>query len=87
MEEKFCIGKKDDTLGHILLRDIEDGGNFGVHSEENRINHESFIQRMIRRMKRRIRLVKYNPLGVISSPFTKVMIILWKHKVIKMYNL
>lgn len=87
MDEEFCIGKKDNALGHILLRDIEDGGNFGVHSEENRINHESFIQRMIRRMKRRIRLVKFNPLGVISSPFTKVMILLWKRKVIKMYNL
>ena len=87
MAEKYCIGGMDEMLGLVFMREIEGGGNFGTHSEENRVYDESFAQRMKRRMRRRIRLIRYNPWGVLTSPFTKVKILLWKRKVIKMYNL
>lgn len=87
MDEKYCIGGKDEKLGRVFMREIEEGGNFGTHSEENHIYNETFAQRMKRRMKRRIRLIRYNPWGVVTSPLTKVKILLWKRKVIKLYNL
>ena len=87
MDEKYSIGGKDEKLGQVFMREIEEGGNFGTHSEENRVYNESFAQRMKRRMKRRIRLFRYNPWGVVTSPLTKVKILLWKRKVIKLYNL
>ena len=87
MDEKYCIGGKDEKLGRVFMREIEEGGNFGTHSEENQIHNESFAQRMKRRLKRRIRLIRYNPWGVVTSPLTKVKILLWKRKVIKLYNL
>lgn len=87
MDEEYCIGKKDEALGRTLLREVEDGGNFGFHSAENQVHNESYAHRMKRRLIRRLRLMKYNAWGVVTSPFTKLKIILWKRKVIKIYNL
>lgn len=87
MDEKYCIGKKDEAFGRTLIREVEEGGNFGYYSADNRVYNESFAHRMKRRLMRRIRLMRYNPWGVITSPFTKVRILLWKRKVIKMYKL
>lgn len=87
MSKSLCIGPIDERSGKILLNEIEEGGNFGNHNAENHVYKESFTHRMVRRLKRRIRLIKYNPLGVITSPITKVKTLLWKRKVIKMYNL
>ena len=87
MDERYCIGRMDEKLGKVFMREIEIGGNFGTYSEENRIYNETFVRRMKRRLMRRIRLIRYNPGGVITAPFTKIKILLWKRKVIKMYNL
>lgn len=87
MDEKYCIGGKDEKRGRVFMREIEEGGNFGTHSEENHVYNESFAQRMIRRLKRRVRLIRYDPLGVLLSPLTKVKILLWKRRVIKLYDL
>lgn len=87
MDEKYCIGGMDEKLGRVFMLEIEKGGNFGTHSDENCVYNESFPQRMKRRFKRRIRLIRYNPWGVVTSPLTKVKVLLWKRKVIKMYNL
>ena len=87
MDEKYCIGKKDEAFGRTLIREVEEGGDFGYYSADNRVYNESFAHRMKRRLMRQIRLMRYNPWGVITSPFTKVRILLWKRKVIKMYKL
>ena len=87
MDEKYCIGRKDEKLGKVFLHEIEEGGNLGVYSEDCQVNQESFAQRMKRRMKRRIRLICFNPVGVLSAPFAKINFLLWKRKVIKLYNL
>ena len=87
MPEAACIGNKNEKLGRVFLEEIEKGGSFGGHSKENRVVNESFAHRMKRRWMRRIRLIKYNPWGVLTSPLTKIKILLWKQKVINMYNL
>ena len=87
MDEKYCVGGKNEKLGHILLHEIEEGGNFGVHSAENKVYKESFTHRMKRRLMRRIRLIRFNPVAVVTTPFTKIKVMLWKRKVIKMYRL
>lgn len=87
MSDEFCIGSIDAEFGTVLLNEIEKGGNFGTHSKENHIVNESFLHRMKRRFQRRVKLIKFNPCGVFFSPFTKISTILWKRKVIRMYNL
>ena len=87
MNPKFCICEPDESTGQMLLSEIERGGNFGSFSSENRVHNESFAHRMARRLKRRIRLIRFNPIGLLSSPFTKIKVLLWKHKVVRMYNL
>lgn len=87
MDAQYSLCNADQDLGQTLLTEIVDGGNFGHHSSENRVTNESFFARMRRRFRRRIRLVKYNPIGMLCSPFTKIRILLWKQKVIKLYNL
>lgn len=81
------IGSVDERSGKLLLKEIYDGGNFGFHSKENRVINESFFHRMLRRMKRRIRLVRYNFWGVIMRPFVKLKTLIWKRRMIKRYNL
>lgn len=87
MPDEFCIGNKDERLGLVLLKEIENGGNFGAFSKENQSVDESFAHRMKRRLQRRARLIRFNPLGVFFSPFTKISTLIWKRKVIRMYNL
>lgn len=87
MSDEYVVGGMDENLGSVLLHEIEDSGNFGAYSKENKAVNESFAHRMKRRFKRRIRLIRFNPLGVFFSPFTKVRTLLWKRKVIKIYNL
>ena len=87
MSDEYVIGAMDGNLGCVLLHEIEDSGNFGAYSKENKAVNESFAHRMKRRFKRRIRLIRFNPLGVFFSPFTKVRTLRWKRKVIKIYNL
>lgn len=87
MNDSFAVCKSDPNLGQVLLTEILEGGNFGKNSAENKVRDESFVKRMSRRLNRRIRLVKYNPVGLICSPFIKIRILLWKRMVIRKYNL
>lgn len=77
----------DSEAGKELLDEIMLGGNFGHHNEENRQVGESFAQRMMRHLKRRMRLVRFNAVGMLFAPIGKVKILLWKRMVIKKYNL
>ena len=77
----------DSEAGKELLDEIMLGGNFGHHNEENRQVGESFAQRMMRHLKRRMRLVRFNAVGMLFAPIGKVKILLWKRMIIKKYNL
>lgn len=87
LERRYFLTEPDDRIGRELLNEIMSGGNFGSSLQENRVMNESFSRRMIRRTKRKSRLVKYNPIGVLCSPFYKAGLLIWKSKVIKHYNL
>lgn len=77
----------DEEAGKELLDEIILGGNFGHHNKENRQVNESFAQRMKRRLKRRIRLIRFNAIGMMFAPIGKLRILLWKRMIIKKYNL
>ena len=93
MQEVFGMSKEemlcdpDIKCGKELLNEIMIGGNFGHHNEENKVKGETFAQRMKSHLKRRIRLIRFNPMGMLFAPFGKVRVLLWKRRVIKKYNL
>lgn len=86
--ERDCLlCEHDEKLGRELLREIMEGGNFGKYSKENEVKDESFGQRMMRRLKRRVRLMKYSPWDVLLAPISKVQFLLWKQYMIMKYKL
>lgn len=87
LEEQYLLCAPNEAACDKLLAEIMEGGNFGQHDKENLIMNESYAHRMFRRAKRKIRLIKYNPLGVLHAPIHKISLLLWMRKVIKMYNL
>lgn len=87
MEDDLLLCEADSRRGKELLREIMEGGNFGKYSGENRVQNESFSLRMARRMKRRVRLMKYDPVGAVCAPWNKMCFFRWKNSVIKKYNL
>ena len=87
LEEQYLLCAPDEAAGEKLLDEIMEGGNFGQHDKENQVVNESYAHRMWRRAKRKIRLIKYNPFGVLYAPIHKISLLLWMRKVIKMYNL
>lgn len=87
MDDRYLLCPPDANGGKKLLDEIMYAGNFGQYDEENRVANESFVHRMYRRLKRKVRLIKYNPIGVLCAPINKIKIMLWFSKVCKMYNL
>lgn len=87
LEDRCLLCVPDETAGELLLAEIMEGGNFGHHDKENYVVNESYAHRMFRRAKRKIRLFKYNPVGVLYAPIHKICLVLWMRKVIKMYRL
>lgn len=77
----------DEVLGKELLGEIMSGGNLGQSASENRVNKETFVQRMKRRFKRRIRLIRFDTVSMLYAPIRKLQVLLWKQMVIKKYNL
>lgn len=87
LEPQYLICEPDERGGRQLLCEIMEGGSLGQHSQENLVVNEHFAHRMLRRLNRRLRLVRYNPVGTICTPWNKISLLLWKCKVIRMYNL
>lgn len=85
--ENQMMWEPDSKAGKELLDEVMLGGNFGHHNEENRQLNEPFVQRMMRHLKRRARLIRFNPMGILFTPIGKLRILLWKYMVIKKYNL
>lgn len=87
MENALLLCEVDSSGGKELLQEIMEGGNFGKYNSENRVIDETFAQRMKRRLKRRMRLFRFDPVGLMFAPIGKVKTLLWKRRVIKKYNL
>ena len=87
LEDNFLLVEPDANTGRILLNEILKEGNMGYASTEHHVNKEATLHRWIRRWQRKIRLIKYNKVGVLCNPFYKAKLLWWKHKVIKLYKL
>lgn len=87
MDDDLLLCEADSRGGKELLQEIMEGGNFGKYSSENRVIDETFAQRMKRRLKRRMKLIRFDPVGLMFAPIGKMKTLLWKRKVIKKYNL
>lgn len=87
LEDRYLITKPDKALGDVLLQEIIEGGNFGHSAKENQVYNEGFMHRMMRRVQRRARLLRYNALGTLCAPIYKISFLMWKRKVIQKYNL
>lgn len=84
-EKGFC--GIDEDLGKKLLCEIMSGGNFGHASLANLSGKEYTLHRWMRRAKHKLRLARYNPVGLVFAPINKVKILLWKLQVIKLFKL
>ena len=88
------FGLKTDTLrctpdlkeGQMLLREIEIGGNFGQYDKRNNVKEESFVHRALRRFERRWRMVRFDPLGTIIMPFSRLSLEIWMRCVRRKYS-
>jgi len=92
---KSVFGLRDDKLllepdiarGEELLEEIMEGGNFGYAAKENKVSKEGIGERWVRHAKRRFRLIQYNAIGIVCSPYYRIKTEIWKRKVIKMYRI
>lgn len=88
------FGLETDTLlctpdlkeGQLLLREIEIGGNFGQYDKRNNVKEESFMHRALRRFERRWRMVRFDPLGTIIMPFSRLSLEIWMRCVRRKYS-
>ena len=88
------FGLETDTLlctpdlkeGQLLLREIEIGGNFGQYDKRNNVKEESFVHRALRRFERRWRMVRFDPLGTIIMPFSRLSLEIWMRCVRMKYS-
>lgn len=87
MDDKYLLVEPDAKGGRKMLEEIMRWGNINHTSANNKTRKESTFCRWLHRAIRKMRLIKYDPIGVLSRPIYKVKLLLWKYKVIKKYNL
>ena len=88
------FGLETDTLlctpdlkeGRLLMKEIETGGNFGQYDKRNIVKDETFAHRALRRLSRRWRMVRFDPLGTIIMPFSRLRLEMWIRHVRRMYG-
>ena len=92
VHEVFGLGEDallcapDMKEGLLLLREIEIGGNFGQYDKRNNVKDESFVHKALRRFERRWRMVRFDPLGTIIMPFSRLRLEMWIRHVRRMYG-
>lgn len=83
-EQMLCEPDADE--GQKLLDEIMIGGNFGHHDERNHVEGESFFGRFFRRWGRKFRMFRFDPLGTLLMPFSRIKLEIWMRKVRRLYN-
>lgn len=76
----------DEKEGRKLLDEIMIGGNFGHHDARNRVAGESTIHRFFRRWGRMFRMFRFDPLGTLIMPFSRLQLEFWMRRVRGKYN-
>ena len=86
LSEDALLCAPDKKEGQLLLREIEIGGNFGQYDKRNNVKEESFVHRALRRSERRWRMVRFDPLGTIIMPFSRLNLEIWMRRVRRKYG-
>lgn len=84
--EDALLCAPDMKEGLLLLREIEIGGNFGQYDKRNNVKDESFVHKALRRFERRWRMVRFDPLGTIIMPFSRLRLEIWMRRVRRKYG-
>ncbi len=87
LEDEYLLTEPDAERGRCLLDEIMKEGNMGHASVGISLRNETTLHRWCRRWKRKLRLIRYNALGVACNPIYKAGLLCWKQRVIKLYNL
>ena len=87
LEDNYMLTEPNEKSGKELLKEIMKEGNMGHASMRLSENNETTMHRWYRRWKRKLRLVRFNTIGVVCNPLYKARLLWWKQKVIKLYNL
>lgn len=87
LEDEYLLTEPDEERGRCLLDEIMKEGNMGHASVGISLHNETTLHRWCRRWKRKLRLIRYNALGVVCNPIYKARLLWWKQRVIKLYNL
>ena len=88
------FGLETDTLlctpdlkeGRLLMKEIETGGNFGQYDKRNIVKDETFAHRALRRLSRRWRMVRFDPLGTVLMPFNRMRLQIWMRSARRKYG-
>lgn len=81
-----CLCEPNEKEGKKILEEILIGGNFGHHDERNHVKNETFMQRFFRRWGRKFRMFRFDPLGTILMPFSRIKLEIWMRKVRSQYG-
>lgn len=86
MSEGVLLCAPDAREGWKLLDEIMIGGNFGHHDKRNYVKGESFVRRFMRRWGRKFRMFRFDPLGTLIMPFSRLQLEFWMRRVRRKYN-
>lgn len=86
LSEDALLCAPDTKEGQLLLREIEIGGNFGQYDKRNNLKDESLMHKALRRLERRWRMVRFDPLGTIIMPFSRLNLEIWMRRVRRKYG-
>lgn len=87
LSEDALLCAPDTKEGQLLLREIEIGGNFGQYDKRNNVKDESFVHKALRRFERRWRMVRFDLLGTIIMPFSRLRLEIWIRHVRRKYGI
>lgn len=86
MPHEQMICEPDEKEGQRLLDEIITGGNFGHFNDQNQVIGETFMQRFLRRWGRKFRMFRFDPMGTLLLPFTRIALEIWMRRVRRKYN-
>lgn len=86
-DDNYLLCEPDKKEGERLLADILEGGNFGHYKKRNCTNEETAFNRMLRRIKQSVRMIRFDFLGMICAPWYRLRIELWRQRIGRKYGI
>lgn len=77
LSEEKMIAPMDEKRGRMLLNEILQGGNFGLHDERYAFGH-GILGHNLQRLFRDFRLAKFYPCEALSEPVFRLWHLLWR---------